>query len=33
MSRTFSVGGTPSNPDSSALWKILGQAALGAIAR
>ena len=33
MSRSFTVGGTPSKPDNSALWKILGEAALGALAR
>jgi hypothetical protein len=33
MSRTFSVGGTPSKPDSGALWKILGEAAAGAFLR
>jgi len=33
MTRTFTIGGTPSNPDSAALWKILGEAALGALAR
>ncbi|WP_414660484.1 AsmA family protein [Horticoccus sp. 23ND18S-11] len=31
MSRTFSVGGTPSKPDNSSLWKILGEAALGGV--
>ncbi|MBL9212727.1 MAG: hypothetical protein JNL92_19860 [Opitutaceae bacterium] len=30
MSRTFTIGGTPSKPDNSALWKILGEAAVGA---
>ena len=30
MSRTFTIGGTPSKPDNSALWKILGEAAIGA---
>lgn len=33
MSRTFTIGGTPSKPDNSALWKILGEAAIGALAR
>jgi hypothetical protein len=33
MSRTFTVGGTPSKPDSAALWKILGEAAAGALLR
>lgn len=31
MSRTFNVGGTPSKPDSSSLWTILGEAALGGV--
>jgi hypothetical protein len=30
MSRTFTIGGTPSKPDNSSLWKILGEAAVGA---
>lgn len=30
MSRTFTIGGTPSKPDNTALWKILGEAAVGA---
>lgn len=33
MSRTFTIGGTPSKPDNSALWKILGEAAVGALVR
>lgn len=33
MSRTFTVGGTPSKPDSSSLWTILGEAAAGALLR
>jgi hypothetical protein len=33
MSRTFTVGGSPSKPDSSSLWKILGEAAAGAFLR
>jgi hypothetical protein len=33
MTRTFTVGGTPSKPDSSSLWKILGEAAAGAFLR
>ena len=33
MTRSFTLGGTPSKPDNSALWKILGEAALGAFAR
>lgn len=33
MTRTFTIGGTTSKPDNSALWKILGEAALGALAR
>ena len=28
MSRSFVIGGTPSNPDSSQLWKIVGEAGL-----
>ena len=27
MSYTFSIGGTPAKPDSSQLWKIIGEAA------
>lgn len=33
MTRTFSIGGTPAKPDSGALWKILGEAALGSLVR
>ncbi|MEO7412709.1 MAG: hypothetical protein ABIZ81_05070 [Opitutaceae bacterium] len=33
MSQAFTVGGTPSKPDSSALWKMLGGAAAGALLR
>jgi hypothetical protein len=33
MTRNFTVGGTPSKPDSSALWKILGEAAVGGLLR
>jgi hypothetical protein len=33
ISRTFTIGGTPTKPDNSALWSFLGQAALGAFAR
>jgi hypothetical protein len=33
MTRTFTIGGTASKPDSSSLWKILGEAAAGALLR
>lgn len=33
MARNFAIGGTPSKPDNSALWKILLEAGLGALAR
>lgn len=33
MSRTFQVGGTPTKPDNSALWKLLLEAGVGAFAR
>lgn len=33
MSRQFKLGGTPAKTDSSDLWKILGEAALGMLAR
>jgi len=33
MSRSFTLGGTLAKPDSGALWKILGEAALGALVR
>jgi len=33
MTRTFNIGGTPAKPDNSALWKLLGEAALGALTR
>lgn len=33
MSRNFKLGGTPAKTDSSDLWKILGEAALGMLAR
>ena len=33
LSRTFTVGGTASKPDSDALWKLLAQAAIGAYLR
>lgn len=31
MTRTFTIGGTTAKPDSSSLWKILGEAAAGGI--
>jgi hypothetical protein len=33
MSRNFTIGGTPAKPDSSSLWKILGEAAIGGLLR
>ena len=33
MTRSFTVGGTTGKPDNSALWRLLGEAALGALAR
>ena len=32
MSQSFTIGGTPANPDSSQLWKFLGSAAASAAA-
>jgi hypothetical protein len=33
MARTFTIGGTPSKPDNSALWSILAQVGLNAFGR
>jgi hypothetical protein len=32
MTQTFTIGGTPANPDSSQLWQMLGTAAARAAA-